>query len=282
MSPGSKAATEIACPICASKRNELFEARLLHKYDVRYFLCNSCGLLQTEPAYWLDEAYSSAIADTDTGIVSRNQEIANKLASLLYFCLDAKAQYLESAGGYGLLTRIMRDWGFDFRWHDPYCENVFARGFEWDPAFGNASRGAVTAFEVLEHVVDPVAFIQGALALGKTRTIVFSTLLYEGSPPLPDQWWYYTLSTGQHISFFRRDTLEILARKLGLRCYSHGAFHVFTERALNQTLFQLCTSRFAWLLSNYVKLSLASKTIDDQLWVADHPRDTRGDKQKTF
>ena len=147
MISGSKAPAEIACPICANKRNELFQARLLHKYDVRYFLCKSCGLLQTEPAYWLDEAYSSAIADTDTGIVSRNQEIANKLASLLYFCFDPKAQYLESAGGYGLLTRMMRDWGFDFRWHDPYCENVFARGFEWDPTRGSASGGAVTAFQ---------------------------------------------------------------------------------------------------------------------------------------
>jgi hypothetical protein len=281
MSPGVKSPPETACPICANKRQEVFQARLLHKYDVRYFLCDSCGLLQTEPAYWLDEAYGSAIADTDTGLVSRNLEISTKLSCLFYFCFDPKAQYLESAGGYGLLTRIMRDWGFDFRWHDPYCENIFARGFQWDSARGTASSGAVTAFEVLEHVMDPVAFIQNALAFGKTKTIVFSTLLYEDRPPLPDQWWYYSLSTGQHISFFRRGTLEILARKLGLRYYTHGILHVFTERALSDSLFQLCTSRFAGLLSKYVRRQLTSKTFDDQLWIADHPQAGPVKKEKT-
>jgi len=270
-----------ACPICTNKRSEQFQARLLHKYDVRYFLCETCGLLQTEPAYWLDEAYGSAIADTDTGIVIRNQEIATKLGCLFYFCFDPKAQYLESAGGYGLLTRMMRDTGFDFRWHDPYCENIFARGFVWDAAHNSASGGAATAFEVLEHVMDPVAFVQNALALGKTRTLVFSTVLYEDKPPRPDDWWYYSLSTGQHISFFRRDTLEFLAQKLGLRIYSSGTIHVFTDRQLNNSLFRLCTGRFAWLLHEYVRRQMKSKTFDDHLWVNEHLQASSGKKEKS-
>jgi hypothetical protein len=251
------------CPVCSGKRREVFQAKLLRKYDVHYFLCESCGLIQTEPPYWLNEAYSSAIADADTGLVSRNLEMARKLAGLLYFSFDPNAQYLEVAGGYGLLTRLMRDRGFDFRWHDPYCENIFARGFEWDPLNGTVKGGAVTAFEVLEHVTDPLDFVRKSLAQAKTRTIIFSTLLYEGKPPQPEEWWYYSLESGQHISFFRKATLNILADKLGLRLYTHGSLHVLTDSALNESLFRICTSRLSIVVDAYVQMRLKSKAFSD-------------------
>jgi len=251
------------CPICSSKRRELFQATLLRKYEVHYFLCETCGLIQTEQPYWLNEAYSSAIADADTGLVSRNLEIARKLAGLLYFSFNPNAQFLEAAGGYGLLTRVMRDRGFDFRWHDPYCENIFARGFEWDPVNGTAKGGAVTAFEVLEHVTDPIDFIRKALVQAKTRTIIFSTLLYEGKPPRPEEWWYYSLESGQHISFFRKDTLKILADKLGLRLYTHGSFHMLTDSPLNESVFRICTSRLSTFVDAYVQMRLKSKAFTD-------------------
>jgi len=257
---GSESPQGPECPVCSGKRRQLFQARILKKYDVHYFLCDACGLIQTEQPYWLNEAYSSAIAEADTGLVARNLEIAAKLSGLLYFCFDANARYLESAGGYGLLTRLMRDRGFDFRWHDPYCENLFARGFEWDPAMGAAGCGAVTAMEVLEHVMNPADFIRNALAQAGTRTIICSTLPYEGEPPQPDRWWYYSLESGQHISFFRRDTLKVLADKLGLRIYSHGSLHVLTESAINESAFRICTSRLSAIVDSYVQLRMRSKT----------------------
>jgi len=106
----------------------------------------------------------------------------------------------------------MRDRGFDFRWYDPYSKNIFARGFEWNESQGNISSRAVTAFEVLEHVSSPVTFISNAMARAQSSAIIFSTLLYEGEPPLPEKWWYYSLASGQHISFFRRQTLHVLAQ----------------------------------------------------------------------
>jgi hypothetical protein len=35
--------------------------------------------------------------------------------------------FVDIGGGYGLLTRLMRDRGFDFYWKDPHCENIFAK-----------------------------------------------------------------------------------------------------------------------------------------------------------
>jgi len=260
-----------ACPICSGQRREIFQARILNKYNVRYFFCDSCGLLQTEEPYWLEEAYRSAIADADTGLISRNLDIARKLSSLLYFCFDPQDHYAEFAGGYGLLTRLMRDRGFDFHWYDPYCKNIFARGFEWDQLEGKIPSRAVTAFEVIEHVLNPVTFLSNAIARAQTSTVIFSTFLYEGEPPLPEKWWYYSLSSGQHISFFRRQTLLKLAEQLGLHLHSNGWFHVMTTERMHQAAFRFCTGKMARLSDAYVKLRLPSKTFDDHQQIANRP-----------
>src|SRR2546428_8747733 len=50
------------------------------------------------------------------------------------------------------------------------CKNVFARGFEWENIKGETSSGGVTAFEVLEHVPDPLGFVRSALDLDRKST----------------------------------------------------------------------------------------------------------------
>ena len=52
----------------------LFSARVLNKFNVRYYRCIETGYIQTETPYWLDEAYSSAITSLDLGLASRNCE----------------------------------------------------------------------------------------------------------------------------------------------------------------------------------------------------------------
>ena len=97
-------------------------------------------------AVLVEEAYSNAIADADTGLVARNISISKRLACILFAFNDKQAKYLDIGGGYGLLTRLMRDIGFDFYWSDPYCENILAKGFE---SSNNNPISAITAFEVL-------------------------------------------------------------------------------------------------------------------------------------
>jgi len=262
------------CPLCNSERQQVFNTVLLKRHAVDYYYCNSCGLLQTETPWWLEEAYTEAIADADTGLIARNQGIARKLAALLYCCFDRQGHYIDSAGGYGMLTRLMRDIGFDFYWHDDYCRNLFARGFEADKLSGAVS--AVTAFEVLEHVQDPLQFLSHCLQENTASTIIFSTELFRGDPPAPSDWWYYTPDTGQHISFYQRRTLEMLASKLSLRLYSHRNLHILTERRINTALFRLMTGRLSWPGYAWARLRMTSRTFPDHQYICSKtgPADT--------
>jgi hypothetical protein len=252
-----------ACPLCQSGREKTFTATVLKRHTVEYFYCNSCGLLQTQEPFWLAEAYTDAIAVADTGLLARNQGLARKLSALLYFCFDKHGQYVDTAGGYGVLTRLMRDMGFDFYWHDDYCINLFARGFEAEKATEKIC--AVTAFEVLEHVQDPLGFVRRCLTQHSTSTIILSTELFTGSPPASSDWWYYTLDTGQHISFYQRRTLDLMAKKLSLHLYSHGNIHLLTDHSINTSAFKLLTSTFSWFVYAWARGRMESLTFSDHL-----------------
>ena len=55
-------------PVCKNLMKYTFYTAILKKYEVDYFQCNECGLLQTEEPDWLDEAFDNAIAIADTGL----------------------------------------------------------------------------------------------------------------------------------------------------------------------------------------------------------------------
>ncbi|MHB1587483.1 MAG: class I SAM-dependent methyltransferase [Acidiferrobacteraceae bacterium] len=191
----------------------------------------------------------------------RNIEVSAKLAGILYFCFDRKASYVDIAGGYGMLVRLMRDHGFDFYWQDPYCENMLARGFEEREATGTIA--ALTAFEVLEHVHDPVNFVSETLARHQADTLIFSTQVYAGDRPPAVDWWYYSFATGQHISFYQLRTLRAIAGRLSLKFYSANGIHVFTSRTLSPLVFGLACGRASRLIAPYVRRILGPKTTTD-------------------
>lgn len=252
------------CPVCLQPMKFSFSAVVLGKYPARYEVCESCGFLAASEPYWLDEAYSRAIAAADTGLVARNLAIAAKVAGALYWAMSERGDglYLDAAGGYGLLARLLRDAGFDFYWSDKYCDNLFVPGFEYAPERGSCR--VVTAMEVMEHLADPITFVEETLASCNAQTLLFSTVLYQGAPPPPDQWWYYTFETGQHIGFFQRRTLEVLGAKLGLRFCTANGLHVLSRQPVDESLLGWATGRWATRFSMWwVRRQLGSKTLSD-------------------
>jgi hypothetical protein len=242
---------------------EAFNETILHKYSVQYYFCKPCLFVQTEKPYWLEEAYDDAIASSDTGLVQRNFIMASKLAVYIFLNLKSRASFLDIAGGYGMLTRLMRDFGFNYFWSDPYCKNLHAVGFEG----GQTKKEylAISAFEVLEHVENPLEFISDHLNKNSCKTIVFSTELFEGDHPPDLGWWYYSFSTGQHISFFSGETLKVISQKLNLTLYSFNGLHILTDQPLKFPVLTrvLTKSHLAPVCAFVIRFILGSKTISD-------------------
>lgn len=251
------------CRICSSSTRLAFTHEILSKYDCKYYFCDTCGGLQTEEPFWLDEAYTSPVAAADTGILLRNLLLARVTSVVLYFLFDRRGRYLDAAGGYGIFTRLMRDIGFDYYWTDKYSPNLTAQGFEADVGPGGPYT-AVTAFEVMEHLPDPIAFVAELLENSGTDTIIFTTELFKGEPPAPNAWWYYTFATGQHITFYQKSTLEVIGKRFGLQFYSSGLLHIWTRAKVNPLALRvLSTLPVASLLTVLPRLGLKSRIWSD-------------------
>jgi hypothetical protein len=208
-------AEEVKCPISGEPMDHAFTATVLGIHAVKFFYCGHCGLLKSEAPYWLEEAYREAISATDTGLVGRNIGNAASLEIILETLFSGKGNFLDVAGGYGLLARLLRDKGFDCYTTDKYCENIFAQSFEPGAGF---KADALFAFEVFEHIEDPLRFLQEAFQLYECRTMIFSTETFSGGIPSKD-WWYYGFESGQHITFYQQRTLALMAKSVGCRYY---------------------------------------------------------------
>lgn len=215
----------------------LFTNKILNEHNIEYYRCLETGFIQTEEPYWLEEAYSSAITKLDVGLVMRNEVLRGVTAKLIVHHFNGNAKFLDYAGGYGLFTRMMRDKGFDFYHTDPYCKNIFAEYFDLDTIDGVNEFELVTAFEVFEHLANPIHDIEKVLTY--SNNILFTTEIVPADLKDFKNWWYLSPETGQHIAFYTLASLQYLADKFGYHLYTDGqSTHLFTKSALQDNPFQ--------------------------------------------
>jgi hypothetical protein len=225
------------CKICGAPSTFFGATEILKKHSVQYFRCQQCGFIQTEQPFWLEEAYSSAIARQDVGIMQRNlinSEVTSAVLNLLY---PAMSKAIDFGAGHGVLVRLMRDKGFNFYWSDLHATNDYARGFECPEA---ATFDFLTAFEVLEHLVDPVSELSRLMSLADNVFVSTSTV----PQPVPglSEWWYFMPASGQHISFYTIDSLRVLAARFGRTLLSIGPYHLFSKEPRSSLLYRIATN----------------------------------------
>lgn len=220
------------CKICGQTAQPFGEALILNRHRVHYFRCTQCGFVQTEEPFWLSEAYCEALSGLDVGAVSRNLGLAPVVQRLIRRWFEPSGHYLDYGAGTGLFVRLMRDAGFNFFWQDKLATNIFAKGFETT----GGTFELLTAFEVFEHLTEPMADLEQMLAC--SRNLLFTTVLLPAHPPAPGQWWYYGLEHGQHVSFYTRSSLQFLAVQFGLRLCSCGELHLLTEKRIREASFR--------------------------------------------
>lgn len=245
------------CRVCSNLLDQAIFSEKIFGKNINYFECNICKYVQTERPYWLDKAYSSAINSCDTGIMGRNQSNVGLVLATLSMIRKINANVVDCAGGYGILVRLLRDRGLNALWSDPYCQNLLAVGFEHTIEKADL----VTAFEVFEHFVDPLIEIEKLFNV--SPNLLISTSLISTPTPLPKDWWYYGLDHGQHIGFFRLQTLQFIANKFGKKLLTDGCrYHLFTNEPI-VALFWKLKILIAKKLPFMFGLTLKSKTWSD-------------------
>jgi hypothetical protein len=229
------------CRVCGSNASFVRMGDLLD-IAVGYYECGGCKYVQTESPYWLEKAYSNPINDSDTGIVSRNQTNARMVLGTMATLGKLSGAVADCAGGYGILVRMLRDLGVEASWSDRYCQNLFAKGFE----HVGQKVDLVTSFEAFEHFVSPADELDRMLSF--SPNVLLSTELIPSPSPAQDDWWYYGKEHGQHIGFFRVETLAELARSRGKYLLTDGrSYHLFTDRKINLSTWEIARAiaRFA-------------------------------------
>lgn len=218
------------CKICNSDSIVQFKTTVLRKYEVAYFKCKYCNLIQTEKPYWLHEAYEQAITDLDIGYVTRNISLAEIVSTFIRISLNRKDCFIDYGGGYGLLVRLLRDKGYNFYRQDLYCTNIFALNHDVTDLKKTMEFELLTAFEVFEHLEEPLEEIEKMF--NYSETILFSTALQPYKPIVkPEDWWYVAPETGQHISLYHAKSLEHISKVFNCNLYSDGdGLHLLTKR----------------------------------------------------
>lgn len=215
-----------ACRVCGSPTRALGSLRILGRHDGHAWQCGACGFAQLVEPSWLGDAYAEAITGTDVGLLARCRHLEPRIRGILACAGRSGGTVLDWGGGYGTLTRMLRDRGVDCRHWDPHCANLFARGFDAD--LESRDRwDSVLAVEVLEHLVDPWSFFRPVAA--RTDLIVATTELVSEPAPAFDVWAYWGAEHGQHVSFHSRRSLAHVARAVGMDYLAAGPMHVFSR-----------------------------------------------------
>jgi hypothetical protein len=231
-------AIDIRCRLCGGEIDFAFKATVRSAYEVSYFRCRHCKSLQTEPPYWLEEAYDDDLAHLDFGAVQRN--LSNQAACWLVARLWGLNDALDYGGGDGLLCRMLRDHGINCYVWDKHWSATYAQTFT-EPDF--ATPQMLFCFEVFEHFAHPDRDLRD-LFDRRARVLLASTVIYQGQH---GGWFYLARLLGQHVFFYSAEAIELIARRFGYTATISGPYILFersdASKPAARAVFRLMTTR---------------------------------------
>lgn len=214
------------CRLCDGTTSPKFSLAVLGAHIVQYIECAVCGALQTEPPYWLDQAYcGDNLSNLDTGSAQRN--LRNVSACLLVSRIFKLQNVIDMGGGDGLLCRMLRDFGLNCYVKDKYANPTYAQGFTLE---NFVKPDLITAFEVIEHLPNP-KFDLSVFFETTPQVLLFSTVVYNGES---SKWWYLSAESGQHVFFYSMAALELIAKRYGYVLIISGGFQLFIRSSNSQ------------------------------------------------
>jgi len=178
---------------------------------VRYFRCDGCGFcFAPEFRNWSDRKFKDRIYNddyvlVDPEFVALRPENNAKFVDDVFGPVRDRITHLDYGGGNGLMSRLLRADGWQSSSYDHFVDGP-----------GHVAQLAtfdlVTAFEVFEHVVDPLQLLASLSKLTHAQSLIlFSTLLSDGHIARGKglDWWYLAPRNG-HVSLFSKTSLTLL------------------------------------------------------------------------
>lgn len=196
---------KICCRLCGNVAQFSFQKRILSKYDINYFHCQTCGALQTEEPYWLEESYKPINEQLDTGQFIRCLHNAAFLYALTSQLNLSNSRLVDYGCGSGLTARMLRDVGINAYGYDSYSTPRLLMGFQT----GNLEGATVINLcEVAEHFPNPKSSFEHIFSCNPS-VVVMQTEIFE--KPNKD-WKYLAPEHGQHIFFYTEKAITHLAQ----------------------------------------------------------------------
>jgi 2-polyprenyl-3-methyl-5-hydroxy-6-metoxy-1,4-benzoquinol methylase len=220
------------CPTCGSAdaRHEL------DKDHMRLVRCAACDLVYVSPTF--DEAHYKAVYASqeyqdivrDLGIKSheyRVERFGRERVALMARHLDApRPRYLDVGCSTGFVVEAARDAGWDASGLDLNPSAVeFGRSRQLDlrtealedAAFEPGSFDAVSLFDVLEHLLDPVQTLRAAVRLLRPGGIVFLYVPnYDSASRLLMGKDAHFIWPTHHLNYYTPETIRDLMAREGL------------------------------------------------------------------
>ena len=232
------------CPICNANTVELLDVIDFNKYcthdeiveyelsgiPIYYSNCKSCGFTYANDIYlWNHDDFKKKIYNEE--YIKYDQDYVEVRPQQSFkFLVDffgeslKNANHLDYGGGSGRLVDIMNQNGISSVNYEPFSSDSVIPNYQFD---------LITAFEVLEHVPNPVDLfdkINGLLS--DPGIFLFGTQVNDGwiTKGKRLDWWYASPRNG-HISLFSKKSLSLLAEKYGFYFASiDSGLHLFTKK----------------------------------------------------
>lgn len=274
----------IDCPCCRSKEHKFW----LSKEGFDYQICKSCHTIYQSPRplnkyfkkfyeqsksvkFWASNFYKETIDSRVELIWKPKAKLV--LNSIIKNEKNHKVDNLiDVGGGYGLfcqelnklrkfdtyviepskgLAKICREKGFSVI--ESFAEDV-------NPKMIPEGRSCFVSFELLEHVYNPIDFIQHVYSLMKSNDIlVLTTLNGMGLDILHLKDKSKSISPPQHINFLNPNSLKLLLSKTGF-----SEISTFTPGKLDIDILLKSSDDYYWnQISNYLGKEKLQKIISE-------------------
>lgn len=187
---------------CCGLNTNFYDSDNVFGRKAFYYKCFDCNSIQIDNPDWLDDAYKEPIPSNDRGLVFRSFNVSRLIAIFLYLEKRIGQPALDWGGGYGLLTRILRDLGFEFYNFDFYVNGIFSPDYNLTKENVDKKKfDVLCAIEVFEHLTNP--FESFGSITNHSEILIIGTELVPNKivKPSNHDWPYFQPITGQHITF---------------------------------------------------------------------------------